>query len=81
MKKLFTFIALLFLLSCGKKTYDVTQDINYDGISKKYSITTYFSYPDSYTSHVYCDGSQIDSIRIAEESKAIFTQEEMLRKK
>ena len=81
MKKLFTFISLLLLLSCGKKTCDVKQDINYDGISNKYSITTYFSYPDAYTSHIYCDGNQIDSIRKSEKSKAIFTQEEMSKKK
>jgi hypothetical protein len=80
MKKLALFITMLFLMACSSPSEEIKQNIGFDNITNNYSITTSFNYPNKYSSCVYSLGPTIDSVRIAEQKKAEYIQEEMIKK-
>lgn len=69
MRKLFTLIGLIFLLtSC--ENHEIYQNIEYSHIVKRYRVETVFGQPNFYMRMAYGKCCQLDSIRLAEFVKA-----------
>lgn len=81
MKKILVFLLAIFLIFSCEENKEIDQRVQFDNKTNQCTITTDFMYPDIYSSYVYCQKSQIDSISKIEMDKAISTQKKMIQEK